>query len=200
MNLRVRLTPDESRERIVAVAEEMFRRVGYAKTAVSDIAAELGMSPANIYRFFASKGAINDVICQRICADSETRLAALIDAPMPAAEKLRALILGVHEHHGSLLSEEKRMHEMVAAAMTENWGSIEAHCNNLKALIGRVVAEGVAAREFDSALDLQSAGKTIFGLCCGLFHPTIIAECARKDEKPDPEAMVRFILRALAPR
>jgi AcrR family transcriptional regulator len=34
--------------------------MGYQKTAVADIARELGMSPANVYRFFPSKSAINE--------------------------------------------------------------------------------------------------------------------------------------------
>jgi AcrR family transcriptional regulator len=47
-------------------AEEQFRRVGYHRTSVADIAAELGMSPANIYRFFPSRDAINESICGRV--------------------------------------------------------------------------------------------------------------------------------------
>jgi len=33
---------------------------------LADIAAELGMSPANIYRFFSSRDAINQSICGRV--------------------------------------------------------------------------------------------------------------------------------------
>jgi len=43
---------EETRARILKVAEEHFRRIGYHKTSVADIASELGMSPANVYRFF----------------------------------------------------------------------------------------------------------------------------------------------------
>ena len=57
---------DEARARILGVAEEHFRRVGYHKTSVADIAAELGMSPANVYRFFPSRDAINESICGRL--------------------------------------------------------------------------------------------------------------------------------------
>ena len=52
MNPQVRTKPDDTRERIMEAAEALFRRLGFAKTAVADIAAELKMSPANIYRFF----------------------------------------------------------------------------------------------------------------------------------------------------
>ena len=42
----------DTRERILVVAERLFRQIGYQKTTVADIAKELRMSPANVYRFF----------------------------------------------------------------------------------------------------------------------------------------------------
>jgi len=32
-----------------------FRQIGFQKTTVADIARELHMSPANVYRYFAAK-------------------------------------------------------------------------------------------------------------------------------------------------
>ena len=46
MNAQIRTKPDDTRERIMETAEALFRRMGFAKTAVADIAAELRMSPA----------------------------------------------------------------------------------------------------------------------------------------------------------
>ena len=63
---RRRTDPAEERARILEVAEEHFRRVGYRKTSVTDIAAELGMSAANVYRFFPSKEAIKESVCMRV--------------------------------------------------------------------------------------------------------------------------------------
>ena len=50
MNAQVKTRPDDTRARIMDTADALFRRLGFAKTAVADIAAELGMSPANVYR------------------------------------------------------------------------------------------------------------------------------------------------------
>ena len=61
----VKTKPEDTRARIMETAETLFRRLGYAKTAVADIASELRMSPANVYRFFPSKTAIVQAICQR---------------------------------------------------------------------------------------------------------------------------------------
>ncbi len=46
-------TQNATRARIADAAERLFRTLGYQKTAVADIARECGMSPANVYRFFA---------------------------------------------------------------------------------------------------------------------------------------------------
>ncbi|MEA4855725.1 helix-turn-helix domain-containing protein, partial [Solidesulfovibrio sp.] len=43
-----------TKSRIIEAAENLFREVGYSKTTVADIASALGMSPANIYRYFAT--------------------------------------------------------------------------------------------------------------------------------------------------
>jgi AcrR family transcriptional regulator len=64
VNPQVKSNPDDTRARIMETAEALFRRLGFAKTAVADIAAELKMSPANVYRFFASKNAIVEAICR----------------------------------------------------------------------------------------------------------------------------------------
>src|SRR2546426_12396514 len=48
VNPQVKIKPDDTRARIMDTAEALFRRLGFAKTAVADIAAELKMSPAQV--------------------------------------------------------------------------------------------------------------------------------------------------------
>ena len=69
MNPQVKTKPEDTKARIVEVAEKLFLRIGFAKTTVADIAAELEMSPANVYRFFSSKNAIVEAICRKSLAE-----------------------------------------------------------------------------------------------------------------------------------
>ncbi|MBV9588106.1 MAG: helix-turn-helix transcriptional regulator, partial [Hyphomicrobiales bacterium] len=55
--------------------------MGYSKTTVSDIAASLSMSAANVYRFFPSKGAINDALCRRMLAALHVLAEDVANAP-----------------------------------------------------------------------------------------------------------------------
>ena len=64
------MAPD-TRERILVVAERLFRQIGYQKTTVADIAKELRMSPANVYRFFDSKKAIHEGVCRGLMGEVE---------------------------------------------------------------------------------------------------------------------------------
>lgn len=180
-------------------AEEHFRRVGYARTAVADIAAALGMSPANVYRFFASKAAINDAICRRLFDEAHAMADAIIAAPEPAPQRLAQLIRALHAYNKSRLTDERRLHDMVEAAMAESWEAIEEHCGTVRAGLARLVADGMGEGAFDPALDAAEAGDTVFHLCLGLFHPTLIAQCANSEHGAEPERIIAYVLRALRP-
>src|SRR5262245_51528743 len=95
MNTQVRTKPDDTRERIMATAEALFRRLGFAKTAVADIAAELGMSPANVYRFFESKNAIVQAICRRCLSAVEDKAWTVARSKGSAAQRMERLILEI---------------------------------------------------------------------------------------------------------
>jgi AcrR family transcriptional regulator len=85
--------------------------VGYHRTSVADIAAELGMSPANIYRFFPSRDAINESICGRVVNEVADIASAIACAKAPATEKLNQLLTAVHRHNKIMLVQARPMHE-----------------------------------------------------------------------------------------
>jgi AcrR family transcriptional regulator len=63
-------TPDDDaglgrRARILDAAERCFVRAGFHRTTMQDIAAEAGMSPGNLYRYFASKDLIVAGLAER---------------------------------------------------------------------------------------------------------------------------------------
>src|SRR6185369_10880469 len=113
MNAQVKLKPDDTRARIIETAEALFRRLGYAKTAVADIAGELGMSPANVYRFFASKNAIVEAICQRCLSELDGNAWSIARSRGPAPARLEKLFVEVMKYHRENLISEKRVNDIV---------------------------------------------------------------------------------------
>jgi AcrR family transcriptional regulator len=197
--MRFKLSPEETRLRILDVAEEHFRRIGYAKTAVADIAETLGMSPANIYRFFASKAAMNEAICARILDESHRMMAEIVAEAIPADVKLRKLILRLHHFNRDRCIGEKRMHDMVQAAMEENWASIEAHLKHVVATFAGIIAAGIAEGLFRPVADLGKTALTVKQCCVSIMHPTMIDACIRNgmDSPDQPDRIATFVIDAL---
>ena len=190
--------PDEVRERILDVAEEHFRRVGHRKTSVADIAAELGMSPANVYRFFPSRDAINEYICRRVLNEVVEIAFAIARTNLSPLEKLDRLLTAVYQHNRARLIKERGMHDLIVAAVQENWAIIKMHIAQMVTIFEVIIREGIEAGEFevDDSAEAARAVKTTF---MPFFHPVLIEQCFQHGE--DTEAglreQIRFIGRAL---
>src|SRR5579871_2959727 len=96
MTLIAEHTEIDTRERILEVAEQLFRQIGYQKTTVGDIAKELHMSPANVYRFFESKKAIHESVARGLMSEVEQAAQTIVRRPGPATPRLRELIKTIH--------------------------------------------------------------------------------------------------------
>ncbi|PZM14353.1 TetR/AcrR family transcriptional regulator [Rhizobium tubonense] len=190
-----------SRERILDVAEEHFRRIGYQKTSVADIASYLGMSSANIYRFFPSRAAINRSICGRFlaetsrCADANARMKA------PAYEKLVNLLNILHLKRKMTFIQEKPVHDLIVAATEQDWSLIGAHSDQIVAIIEAIVREGMEAGEFRVEDAAQSA-RGVMNAFIPFYHPVLVEQRVRNGE--DTETGLReqlgFIRKALGAR
>src|SRR5262249_31306651 len=201
MNPQVRTRPDDTRARIMDTAEALFRRLGFAKTAVADIAAELGMSPANVYRFFPSKNAIVEAICKRCLAEVESDAWAVARAKGPAGERIERLILEILKDHKENVLTEQRVNDMVLAAIELSWDAIRAHKDVMRTVVEVILRDGIAAGEFEPVEPRETAELMLCALVA-YTHPMMVGQCL--DEGQDLEAQarasVRFLLCAITPR
>jgi AcrR family transcriptional regulator len=72
----------------VEVAERLFRQIGFQKTRVAEIARELHMSPANVYRYFATKSEINEAVCLDILGRIEAEAEKIAASRGTAAQRM----------------------------------------------------------------------------------------------------------------
>lgn len=201
MNIQAKTRPDDTRARIIETAEALFRRLGFAKTAVADIASELGMSPANIYRFFSSKHAIVEAICQKCLGELDQTAWAVARSPGSAAARLERLVLEILRYHRENLLTEQRVHDMVLVAIEHNWSAILAHKEVIRTVYEAILRDGIKAGEFE-AVDPRATSHVLMQSLVGLCHPILVAEALRdgRDLETEAHASVQFLLRAITPR
>ena len=201
MSVQAKTKPDDTRARIMDAAEALFRRLGFAKTAVADIAAELKMSPANVYRFFPSKNAIIEAICQRCLGELEERAWAVARSRGSAAERAERLVLEILAYHKENNLTEQRVNDMVLAAIELSWGAVRAHKEHMRMVLEAILREGIERGEFEP-VDPRETSRLMMISLVNFCHPVLVAQCLRDqgDLEADARASVRLLLRAITSR
>jgi AcrR family transcriptional regulator len=180
------------RGRIVQAAIRLHRRIGFKKTTVADIARGASMSPANVYRFFPSKQAIKEAVVADLF-EHVSASATLAARGGSALERLTAALRAISRFHEHLLENDGKQHELVAAAVRENWAVALSYADRLRELVRGIIAAGQASGEL-------GPGSPIAMTCClleamdGYLNPSRINAAA---VRPTFDEMMDFCAGAL---
>ena len=184
---------DGRRALILEAAERAFVRYGFHAATMTQVADEAGMSAGNLYRYFPSKEAIVEGLCEADQVERSEAFAALASAQDLKAAMRAALqeqVLGCPPAKARMILEiwaEAGRNERVAAFARQLDRDV---IEGLVELVELAKARGVAAR----SLDARFAASLLFTLVAGLFR--------RKALEPDfaletESAVVLGVLEAL---
>jgi len=186
----------ENVARILEAAERVFRQYGYSKTTVADIAKELGMSTANIYRFFGSKVEIHQALCSRMLNASYELAQDCAALPVSAEERLRRYAMGQYRFTIDTMLDSEKVHEMVVIAIERDWHVIDQYIDRLEIVVRDIIADGMATGEFRQG-DPDLAARCFGAATSVLHHPQLVAQCIGKNNRALPEELIDFAIRAL---
>lgn len=156
---------------IIQSAEYLCRTHGYRKTTVADIAGQLHMSPANIYRFFPSKRAVIEAVCGRLLAILEHAAWSIAHRPDSATNRLRAFLTTMHEQATFLLFGDEHVYEILVAATDDRWHTVGRYLDSVDAALSHIIADGIATGEF-ARLDPNQTGKLLHA-AMAMFLPCL---------------------------
>jgi AcrR family transcriptional regulator len=115
------------RQQIFDAARKRFSHFGYAKTTMAEVAADCGMSPGNLYRFFPGKLDIAEAIASAEYQLHLEDMRKLLVAPRKSAgERLRDYFFKEMRHTYQMLEENPRIQEIAGVIAGErpqyaNW-------------------------------------------------------------------------------
>nr|WP_162240841.1 TetR/AcrR family transcriptional regulator [Bradyrhizobium tropiciagri] len=110
-----------ARERIVQAAIRLYREIGYRKTTVADVARDASMSPANLYRFYPCRRALEEAVVTGLLEEASAAAASAARSGRSGLERLNAFFRAIARTHEDRLANNVRLHELVVAAAQENW-------------------------------------------------------------------------------
>lgn len=186
----------DTRQRILDVADRLFRHYGYDKTTVADMARELSMSSANVYRFFASKLEIVEAIAVRMFEERHRANLEIAASEGTPTQRLRRFFVENHRLSVETLTADRKVHDMVEVAMTQQWPAIETHLAQIADVIEDLIRQGNATGEF-AVVETRRAAVCARQSFVSMIHPTLIVQCGGDHERADAEELADFIIRAL---
>ena len=193
-------TEQELRERIRDAAEERFRVFGYCKTTMAEIAQDVSMSAANLYRYFANKHDIAAECANKCMAERTAWLRERIRTPgLNAAEKLRAFVLGTFEYTYERATKEPKMNELVEIVARERNDIVHHNIKDQCALIAEILAHGNHTGEF-AVENVIDTARTILATLTLFEVPIFLPLYAREEFVQTANNVVDLLLKGLQKR
>jgi AcrR family transcriptional regulator len=177
MESQPRMSPAEApltRERILAVAEDVIRRFGPEKATVVDVARALGVSHAAVYRHVATKAELRDLVVSRCAEATMAPLRAVAESRGPAPQRLRQITDALIAVKRRWAAEDP---ELFAAYRTlaADAPSVAGHVDEVIALIASIIRAGVNEGTL-RAVDPIAAGRAVLFATSRFHHPSHAAE------------------------
>ncbi len=175
------LTPESIREGILDAAEARFRVYGLNKTTMAEIAGDIGMSAANLYRYFRNKQDIAAACAQRCIATQVDLLRAVVRAPgLSAAEKLERCTLEMLRFTWETAHDQPRINELVNHVILEHGHIVHDKVRESCALLAEILAQGNESGEF-AVDDVVKTAETVYA-ALKLFHVPIFMSLYSHEE------------------
>jgi AcrR family transcriptional regulator len=188
----------DRRQQIVDAANEHFRHYGYAKTTVADLARAIGLSSAYIYKFFDSKRAIGEAICQLILSEIVRDARAIAEERGPRSDRLRRLFQTVARRGLELFFNDRKAHDLAVTACSERWPTIDVYKARLAEVLAGLIAEGREAGDFEKKTPLDETVGAVLLTMYSFMHPLLLEECL-DDADAQALTLANLVLRSLAP-
>jgi TetR/AcrR family fatty acid metabolism transcriptional regulator len=194
-------TTTGKRDAILAAAEKVFGRRGYAATTVDEIASDAGIAKGSVYNYFRSKHELFRTLCAKVTAGGGEDLDRLVREPLSASAKIERYLdqwFGrLHEYSrvGQLVLEfwATAAREQRKGAMIGMFGRIYSHS---RAQLAAILGQGVDSGEFRSEINPRLGAALILAVVNGTIIQAILDPRAKLDESY-LKAMKRGLLASL---
>ena len=170
------------RQQILQAADEHFRLYGYRKTTLADIAKSIHLSTPYIYKFFDSKQSIGEAMCWHCLSAALSEIEESVAQTKSPVDRLRRIFMGLEGFTWRLLSEQKKIQEMVSVSFEENWKSIGRFREGIFELVRKIIIQGRESGEFERKTPLDETARAIARMTELFYHPTLREQAGERQE------------------
>jgi len=186
-----------TQRQILDTAKVLLRRYGPDKMTVMDIARELRMSHANVYRFFRTKSEILDALIDEWLAHIEAFVETIAARTVPASERIEAVVLELHRKRRQKLLDDAEFYETYKRVIELRPDFAAKRREKIFNVFRKLIEEGIEAGEF-KAVNPNEAADVLKDASAIFLHPLMIPTVLKEDTEPRARNVVRYIIAGFA--
>jgi AcrR family transcriptional regulator len=150
---------------ILGAASTVFRRLGYPRATLDDVAGEVGLHRATLYYYVGTKEELLVALLQDPLEKVRVRLeevaAQALSAPDKLAATLREYVRTMDEHPELFIFLSENVHNVMSGPEAER---IRANADQYGRVLAGVIADGAEAGEFRTDIEPRFAVLGIIGM------------------------------------
>ena len=190
---------EDTREKILTVADKLFSRFGFHKTSMDEIAKIARKAKGSLYYHFASKEVLFTEVVSQELTHFKLQLSVIINNPdIGASEKLKMYLIKRME----LLNDAANYHETLKADFFEHFDFIDDLRSELdeweKENLKKIILQGVEEKEFAVSEDVDVLLDVFIMVLKGLEIPFFLQNKYKK-YSPYFEGLMGILTKGLAP-
>lgn len=190
---------EAGREKLIQTAEVIIRERGAISFTITDLAAEAGMSQSNVYRFFENKDALAEAMAGRWFAELITIIEDLVEADMPAKQKLYEFFARRLAIKRARFEEDPDLFRSYMELGNEHFDVIRGYVDLTDHYMAMILAEAMEEGYFEG-LELDQIVSLVNTMVQPFCNPNLMVDMMHLADKDRLRQVIDTILTGLKAR
>jgi AcrR family transcriptional regulator len=186
-----------TRELIAETARAHLRRFGEDRMTIIGIARALGMSHANIYRYYSDKTAIIEAVLDRWLDRVENLIEELAAREGTAAERIEAVVIELHRRRRAKFQQEPELYESFRRVIVSRSDAVAKRQAKIAAVFAQLIQQGIDDGEF-RPVDPAEAATVLEDATAFFLHPAVMPSALHNRGEERARNVVRHVLAGFA--
>jgi AcrR family transcriptional regulator len=169
------LTPEELYQKALDVAEAEIRRNGVERLRITDVARDLRISHAAVYKHFLHKEALIDAVSQRWLDRIDAVLAEIAVRDLSAETRLIEWFVTLHSMKREKVLADPQLFSAFNMAAEKTRPFVMHHLKTMFEQLESIINSAIEQGEF-KCKDAHSAAEILFEGTMAFHHPRLVLE------------------------
>lgn len=190
------LKPEELQEKVLDAAEIEIRRNGVERLKLTDVARNLNLSHAALYKHFADKEALLDSISRRWLDRIDIALAEISAKTSPLEERILEWLMTLHKIKREKVQSDPRIYTAFNNSAEKTRPFVKKHIQTMYEQLEKMVQEGMQKGLFFCNTPKEGA-RIIFEGTAAFHHPRMVFDNIEEDRIDFLRSVVETLLSGL---